>query len=358
MRRRTGFTLIELLVVIAIIAILIALLLPAVQQAREAARRTACKNNMKQIGLALHNYESTFRVLPAGCMHAGYPRGGAGTHSFGLGYIVPLLPYLEQTAGYNQMTWDGKSPGYVGEAVPSAGNLNQAPARGSNPPTVCPSFIKFGDQTARENYNVYAGIAGAADPVTFTESRIYTFTNGAAAGGFCIVSGGGMMPPNHCVKFAEVSDGLSSTLMIGEQGGKLVRANGVDFSWIMSGDFARLLGDANATGWMIGTRMAGRITGAAVTAANGPDPGGLDLDPRYFNCTTIRYRPNQSPFANDRFPGMSSTHGGNNPLCSFHVGGTHVGLGDGSIRFITENMELENLKKLATRDEGMPVGEF
>src|SRR6201986_212949 len=109
-RRRPGFTLIELLVVIAIIAILVALLLPAVQQAREAARRSQCQNNLKQMGLALHNYHDVYQLFPYGC---------TAQCSWGISFFVSILPYIDQSNVYNQINFicDNNStinaPGYV-----------------------------------------------------------------------------------------------------------------------------------------------------------------------------------------------------------------------------------------------------
>ncbi|HUP82278.1 MAG TPA: DUF1559 domain-containing protein [Pirellula sp.] len=352
---RTGFTLVELLVVIAIIGILVGLLLPAVQSAREAARRMQCSNYVKQLGLALHNYESTHRKLPAGCASSAFPRGGAGTHSFGPSYIGMILPYLEQTAAYNNLTWAGKSPGYVGEAVPSGGNLNKPFAQGANPPTVCPSFTRFGDQPNRENYNVYAGIAGAADMVSFNETRVFTFTQG---NGIAKASGGGLLGASSFVPFRSATDGLSNTMMIGEQGGKILRSDGVNYSWMVASQGAATQGTNDVTGWLIGTREAGQMPNPDPTCGTQGNNGGCDNDHRYFNVTTVRYRIKQAPFADQIFGGMSSAMGANNPLASFHSGGIQVCLGDGSVHFISESIELETLKKLATRDDGQPLGEF
>ena len=110
MKARRGFTLIELLVVIAIIAILIALLLPAVQQAREAARRTQCKNNMKQIGLGLHNYVDAFQLLPSGSI--AIPQGSP---IMGMGWTwhASILPYLDQAPLYNTINVPGLGAGVV-----------------------------------------------------------------------------------------------------------------------------------------------------------------------------------------------------------------------------------------------------
>jgi len=352
---KSGFTLVELLVVIAIIGILVGLLLPAVQAAREAARRMQCSNNVKQLGLALHNYESTFKRLPAGCTNSAFPRGGPGTHSFGPSYIGGILPYLEQTAAFNSLTWGGRSPGYVGESIPSGGNLNLRIAQGCNPPTVCPSFSRFGQQPNRENYNVYAGIAGAADMVSFNETRIFSFTQG---GGIARASGGGLLGVNSFLKFSSATDGLSNIMIIGEQGGKILRLDRVNFSWILASQGAALQGQNDVTGWLIGTRAAGQIPFPDPTCGTQGNNGGCDRDNRFFNVTTVRYRIKQAPFADTIFGGMSSNMGANNPLASFHPGGIQAGFGDGSVQFLSDSIELETLKRLATRDDGQPLGEF
>lgn len=353
--RRTGFTLVELLVVIAIIGILVGLLLPAVQAAREAARRMQCSNNVKQLALALHNYESTHKKLPAGCHSSAFPRGGAGTHSFGSSFVGMILPFIEQSAAYNSLTWGGKSPGYVGEAAPSGGNLNKPIAMGIRPPTLCPSFPPFGVQLNREQYNNYAGIAGAADMTSFTESRVFTFTQGA---GIAKASGGGLLGINSFTPFAAATDGLSNTMILGEQSGRIIRSDNINYSYIIASQGAAVTGTNDVTGWLIGTREAGAIPFPDPTCGTQGNNGGCDNDHRYFNVTTVRYRIGQAPFADQIFGGMSSAMGANNPLVSFHTGGVMVGMGDGSVQFVSASIELETLKKLATRDDGQALGEF
>src|SRR5579872_1442081 len=135
--RRTklrGFTLIELLVVIAIIAVLIALLLPAVQQAREAARRTQCKNNLKQLGLALHNYESVLSTFPPNLVPGGNFNYSAGNW----GLLAYLSPYLDQTAIYNLMNLN--APTYASTAPFNIADPNNAKAAAIIVPSfLCPS---------------------------------------------------------------------------------------------------------------------------------------------------------------------------------------------------------------------------
>jgi prepilin-type N-terminal cleavage/methylation domain-containing protein len=138
-RRKHGFTLIELLVVIAIIAILIALLLPAVQQAREAARRTQCKNHLKQLGLAIHNYESTYNKIPSSGLYSN-PSGAASAtnprpySAFPVSFFTAALPYMDQGPIYNQWTFSFHYQGIATNTTLAASHID---------PFLCPTNGNF-----------------------------------------------------------------------------------------------------------------------------------------------------------------------------------------------------------------------
>ena len=189
---RFGFTLIELLVVIAIIGILIGLLLPAVQKVREAANRTKCTNNLKQIGLALHNFHGTFGAFPAGYYPSGQP---AATNMFTYtGWQLQLLPYLEQQAMWDQSCgWLAANPSNIDtNAYPACGYVLSIYICPSNTrPTIC---LQGG-----VNYELtsYLGCSG-----TSTTNPI---------------SGDGVLYPNSSVTFETITDGTSNTIAVGER---------------------------------------------------------------------------------------------------------------------------------------------
>lgn len=165
--RRRGFTLIELLVVIAIIAILIALLLPAVQQAREAARRTQCKNNLKQMGLALHNYHDNYQFFPNG--NVASSAGG-----WGLSWYARILPFVDQAPLYNQLTFSGTQHGWAWNDPtnnPEGVQNGTAFSRVTLSFVICPSSPLQAKRDAG-GFNIpdaqYMGIMGATDGNTFT----------------------------------------------------------------------------------------------------------------------------------------------------------------------------------------------
>src|SRR5690606_13566267 len=155
-----------------------------------------------------------------------------------------------------------------------------------------------------------------------------------AAGTIAIASGGGMLVPNQSIRIAQATDGTSNTMVLGGMSGSLIRLDGTKSYLAASG---------TSHGWLMGTRVQG--TPPNLDPTNEPDD-------RVFNITTIRYRPNQEPFAFQVFPGMASNVGHNNPLTSEHTGGVQVALGDGSVRFLSEAVNLETIKQLATRDDG------
>lgn len=296
-KKSRGFTLIELLVVIAIIAILIALLLPAVQQAREAARRSSCKNNFKQVGLALHNYHDTFTAFPIGAGISGGCSGYSGSHLFSWG--VRILPYLDQANIYNNLNFSGSTP-----FVPA--NFSSTTCLTPVQPFLCPSNPQ--PDTIVNKAGAFAGalpngmprtdMAGVADSIS------WKCNSGAGVRPTSV--GNGLLYAISRVKMRDIIDGASNTLMVGEITGSLSQSglNGNSFTGYDVFDTSNGLNSIDTV------------------------PGG----------GTFAFRPQ----------GFSS----------YHVGGCHFVLGDGSVRFISENIDQGTLSGITTRAGKEVVGEF
>jgi prepilin-type N-terminal cleavage/methylation domain-containing protein len=312
--RARGFTLIELLVVIAIIAILIALLLPAVQQAREAARRTQCKNHLKQIGLALHNYHDVFNTFPMGNF-------GLRDAAWGHSWWASILPYIDQAPLYNRWNFQLFNDGYVDQVALLDGV--------KIPGSWCPSSPMAEFETTPHNGGnlavaTYAGIAGATPE-----------PNGRIVAGECGPSAyGGMMFYGSRVRIGEVTDGTSNVMIVGEQSDYLVET--------ATGQRRIAISSWPHSMWM----------------------GSASLAHRSFNVTTVRYTPGykQAEGGHNFYPcpttGVCGNSGHNNPIQSAHTGGAHILLTDGTVRFVSANVNLQTFLWLATRDDGNTLGEF
>jgi len=349
---RIGFTLVELLVVIAIIGILIALLLPAVQAAREAARRSQCTNNLKQIGLALHNHHDVYGRLPPGGATYIQPWGTyvhptGGEAGWGASWMVFILPYVEQQSMYSQLDLSVSNPGWGHDPT------NQVIVNKFIPPYRCPSS-PFDKQTwgnlssqGKTMLVTYPGIAGAVNGLipNYTETRISQGNTGIA--GCCsggIAGGGGVLFPFSQINFAGISDGTSNVIAVGEQGDFLITLNGTKQPW----------GAGTIHGWFIGAH------GGSPTVDRRPPNYFNGGDARHFNMTTVRYNINQKrgwPDApgNCGSLGVCDNVGNNIPLNSAHPGGINVLLCDGSVRFLSDTLDLAILARLATRDDGQTV---
>jgi prepilin-type N-terminal cleavage/methylation domain-containing protein/prepilin-type processing-associated H-X9-DG protein len=310
LRRWTGFTLIELLVVIAIIAVLIALLLPAVQQAREAARRSQCKNNLKQFGLALHNYhEAANKFIDM----RGGPNDNRGGDECG---IVQLLPYLDQAPLYNMLPkqgnpnvpWDG---GYVPWKTPISVFM-------------CPSSPVPGTWTGQPvQLKCYKLCVG-----TTINNNYAGVTNGL----FGYSQAGGHKG------IRDIVDGTSSTIAMAEtavgpapgstrivMGQVVYGINSIDTNPVLcqaTSSNKQYLGGNNISSWGQGTLWPfGHPGWTAVTTV---------LPPNSSSCTGAGFGDN-----------MSSSWGIFTPN-SFHTGGAQVLMADGAVRFITENINAGN----------------
>jgi len=278
---RRGFTLIELLVVIAIIAILIALLLPAVQQAREAARRTQCKNNLKQLGLALHNYHDTHNCFPPGQIRGA--RSGI-EYGNGFSYGALLLPFMDQAPLYNQLN----SSLTIGEGT----NLTLITGLAAIPGVLCPSDSErpkkrgANSQTASPATS-YFGSTGAFN--SWSDS-----TNPRLSGGFFTIDPGPMST------IATFSDGTTNTIAIGESTYRV---------------------------WTGGLWLG--VTAAAPASTAAPVADTACCQDWWLNWGLY-------PITNKYVAGMLHA---NVRYGSDHTGGAQFLMADGSVRFISENIQ-------------------
>jgi prepilin-type N-terminal cleavage/methylation domain-containing protein len=310
--RRRAFTLIELLVVIAIIAVLIALLLPAVQQARESARRTQCKNNLKQLGLAMHNYHDTYTVFPiGGWSNITYDSGS---------YMVRILPYIDQAPLYNQINFLVDVPN---QTLPNGQRL----ATNSLAAFICPSDPDPKTFTTSQNHNGqvqaktnYTGSIGNQDTSGCDVGWNTLNSNGVQQNGdtydISRISGALAKFPAS-VSTAGIPDGTSNTLLMGEirPGCSSHQQNG----WV----------DSNAF-W--------NVTGPGINYPTCPGEPGFTGT----GCNQIG----------------NGAWGTSNTFRSKHTGGAQFTLADGSVRFISQNIDILTLQKLGDRRDGQVVGEF
>lgn len=335
--RRPGFTLIELLVVIAIIAVLIALLLPAVQQAREAARRTQCKNNLKQLGLALHTYHDSSNTMPPGWI-------GQSTGAYsGFGWNSMILPFIDQGPLFNNISTAGipnMITGLAANTTVATVRTTDTPIPGlrcpsdSGPATAVTTTTGTTVQFGRSNYPAVCGFNPNIQGISTT--WIAAPVTGAAPTSQVIgsswvnqstIAWGGMFGENSRKGLRDMSDGSSNSFLVGE------RYTPAESS---AGAPASIVGD---TIW----------AGAPMTVS--PTSGNWLQALVVGECTTaINF-------------GTKSTAGGSpradtSGFGSMHTGGAHFLMGDGSVRFVSENVDMNTYRALSRVSDGSVVGEF
>jgi prepilin-type N-terminal cleavage/methylation domain-containing protein/prepilin-type processing-associated H-X9-DG protein len=340
MTKRRGFTLIELLVVIAIIGVLIALLLPAVQAAREAARRSQCVNNLKQIGLAIHNYEST-----NGCL----PPTGSTVNPQKYGMKPRLLPYMEQTAAYNAINWNvtpvspNTSATYPGDWTDGK-NMNATVGTMKINTFLCPSDANPGNTgtfTGINGYNFPIGTSNYANNLG-TERR---YNGGKFTGPAWEL--GGASDVGILVNLASITDGTHGTAIFSEfvKGNSGANKPGLNAVWYNSGT-STVLGTA-------GSDQAEAALCQASTTIN------WDYKGEYWMCHDTGRGGGYSHInpPNSKSCGYGGAPDGEIAPSSNHSGGVNMLMLDGSVRFIKNSIALNIYYAIGTRAGGESVSE-
>ncbi|HEX4143261.1 MAG TPA: DUF1559 domain-containing protein [Pirellulales bacterium] len=327
-RRRSAFTLIELLVVIAIITLLVALLLPAVQAARESGRRGQCAFNLKQIALAVQDFHSKYRYLPStprpssgGTLGA----GSVGTMPPNLSWEAYLLPNLDQMPLYDQLNpaqnWSSST---VANGFAVANSVTVAMPI---PMFACPSSTDPSRLDGDPAQNPWVPLAACTDYSTITQVEQRT-----ADAGLVDAAGVGMMPVGVRSTLDDVRDGLSNTLLLVESAGR-------------PQVFRRRLA--------VGTLPTNRVNGGGWSrSASDFGLDGASADGTIFPGTCAINCTNGQDIGNSPYPYASPYGtGGTGETYSFHSGGANVVMGDGSVRFANEGIDLRVYAHLVTRNK-------
>jgi len=327
-QKRPAFTLVELLVVIAIIGILIALLLPAVQAAREAARRMQCSNNLKQIGLGLHNYHDVQKTFPGTYFAIGVYTGNAPAETMRGSILLRILPYQEQTTIYSAV--DFKTGTDYQRVAPGGKYIHETIV----PTFVCPSDKGNDLSSSGAAWDNYAASCGPTPESTAGNPSCpcdatpwYNYTLNHLTIGYPAKSGGNPAGPftrsrtpsnnMYVCKMSDVTDGLSNTIFFGER-----RRDCSYHNW---------------NGWSRSNNGSGLCGTLIPINFNSCYPSGTTLAPPLTGCN------------------LSCTWNTEFGFKSQHPGGAQFLFGDGSVHFLAETMDHWNYQFLGAKDDGQPA---